>query len=94
MLISSLFYGAVIGSIVGIVWTLALGTRFSITILVGAIAGFLVALILAFFGKLARAGGNLVTGESYFVSNSILTFLGIAAGVIGLLVWTIRAIFF
>ena len=94
MLIQSLFYGTVVGSIVGLVWSFGLNIEFSTCIPIGAIIGLIVGLGLAFFGKAARAGGNITTGETLFVSTSFLTFFGIAGVAIGLLVWLARVVFF
>jgi hypothetical protein len=54
----------------------------------------IVGLALAFFGKATRAGANITAGETQFVSNAVLTFLGIASAAIGLLVWLARVAFF
>ena len=94
MLIKSLFYGTIVGSIVGLVWAFGLNIKFSTSIPIGAIIGLIVGLTLAFFGKAARIGGNITTGESQFVSGAFLTFLGIAGAAIGLLVWLARVVFF
>jgi hypothetical protein len=94
MLIQSLFYGTIVGSIVGLVWAFGLNIKFSTSIPIGAIVGLIVGLALAFFGKAARTGANITTGETVFVSNAFLTFLGIASAAIGLLMWLARVLFF
>jgi hypothetical protein len=94
MLIQSLFYGTIVGSIVGLVWAFGLNIKFSTIIPIGAIVGLIVGLAFVFFGKAARTGGNITTGETLFVSNAFLTFLGIASAAIGLLVWLARVVFF
>jgi len=75
MLDQSLFYGTVIGPIVGLVWSFGLNIEFSTCIPIGAIIGLIVGLGLVFFGKAARAGVNITTGETLFVSTAFLTFL-------------------
>ena len=94
MLIKSLFYGTIVGSIVGLVWTFSLNIKSSTSIPIGAIVGLIFGLALSFFGKAARTGRNVTTGETLFVSGAFLTFLGIAGVAIGLLVWLARVIFF
>lgn len=92
-MLATLFYGAVIGLVSGLIWTLALHGRFSVGLITGAVVGAAVAAVLTFFGKLARTGSNLQPGETSFVSNGILTFLGVGAFGIGLVVWLVRALF-
>ena len=94
MLIPSLFYGIVVGSIVGVVWSFGLNIEFSTCILIGAIIGLIVGLVLAFFGKAAPAGADIEAGETQFVSTAFVTFFGIAGAAIGLLVWLARVVFF
>jgi len=94
MIIQSLFYGTVVGAIVGLVWSFGLNTGFSTSIPIGAVIGLIVGLVLAFFGKAARAGANITNGETQFISNGLLSFLGIAGAAIGLLVWLVRVVFF
>jgi len=94
MLIQSLFYGTVVGSIVGLVWSFGLNIEFSTCIPIGAIIGLIVGLVLAFFGKAARAGADIEAGETQFVSTTFLTFFGVAGAAIGLLVWLARVVFF
>jgi hypothetical protein len=94
MLIPSLFYGTTIGTIDALVWAFSLNIGFSTSIPIGAVVGFIVALVMVFFGKATRAGSNLAPEETQFVSTAVLTFLGIAGAAIGLLVWLVRVVFF
>ncbi|HUF07776.1 MAG TPA: hypothetical protein VMO47_00535 [Rhodothermales bacterium] len=92
-MIPTVFYGVVLGAVVGLIWTLALDIRFATGVVTSAVVGCLLALIAALFGKMARVGSNLEPGETYVVSNGIVTFLAMACGAVGLLVWLGRALF-
>jgi len=51
MIIPSLFYGTIVGTIVGLVWAFGLNIGFSTSIPIGAIVGLIVALALHFSAK-------------------------------------------
>lgn len=92
-ILPSLIYALAVGSIGGLVWALALSARYSAGAAAGAIVGLILALLLAGVGRLARAGAaKLQAGETSFVSNGIITMFGLAAVVVGLLVWAVRAL--
>jgi hypothetical protein len=92
-LIATLLYGATIGLIVGLIWAAALGLRLSVGLITGTAVGFVTAVVVLIPGQLARRGAtNLQRGETAFVSNALLTALGIISGVIGFLVCVVRAV--
>ena len=89
-IIVTMVHGAIIGAIVGLIWWLALGTIAAIYI--AALCGSALGLVLALVGIAASAGGRVDPREGVFVSGALLVLAGMLAGVIGLVVWVIRAI--
>jgi len=78
------------GAVVGLIWWLALGTISALYI--AALCGSALGLVLALMGIAASAGGRVNEREGVFVSGTLMALAGMLAGVIGLVVWVIRAI--
>ena len=87
-----LLNGIIVGAIAGLIWAFALNIKLSSAITVGAVAGLIAGLVLSRFGALARARGNLASGETNFISSALVTTLGMGVAAIGLLVWLARAV--
>lgn len=92
-MIASILYSIVIGLIVGSIWSFSLNVSITNGLLWGTIVFIVICLIMSLIGKEVQSHGNVTKGESGFVSNSMLTMLGVIFIIIGLIVWTIRSIF-
>ena len=88
----SAIHGAIYGAIVGLIWRIALGTIVALyaSVTVGVVLGVLVGLM----GVAASSNGSTNDRESTFVAGSLLMLASMLAGVVGLMVWGFRALFF
>jgi hypothetical protein len=94
MTINTPTYTAVIGAIIGLVWSFALNFSFKSGLIYGGIIGLILGLFLSYIQYSIAKRGNIQKGEIGFVAGSLLGLL-IWVGVgTGLIAWLIRAIFF
>jgi hypothetical protein len=92
--LAPLFWVAVFGSLVGLVWGLAVDGNMSVAASVGAASGVVVGLLLNVIARAAKLGGNLTDRECMFVVSNIAAAILMLAGALGLIVWIVRAVFF
>ena len=77
------------GAIVGFIWALALSVHIGAGLFWGACIS--IAVWVA-FGLLGTARGRVNYKEAMFALSGIMVWISIAAGVLGLVVWGIRAV--
>jgi len=90
----TIIYAIIIGLISCFFWGKAFSLENSTIIVVGIISGLILGLLISFFGKMAKVGGNLVNNEISFVNSSILIIIGGLLIVSGGIAFLVRYIFF
>lgn len=87
-------FSALIGALIGLVWSFAINFQWTSGLIYGCIVGFILGIFMSFVNNAILKRGNLQKGETGFVAGSLLSLLLFVGVGTGLIVWLIRAIFF